>query len=182
MTDILQRRMPVGYFRASRLKIPSDQSNLVGKFLQSMQDMIPDSLSPETTWYLLLVSHLCHLFVPVQKGLSAYLHLLLRSSMQLTNQASAFVALNRPVELGELWIKITIRNLKSLSFIEKQQLSLRLRDLLMEERTLVGIPVVILSLAALAKAQEKDFESAQEHAMAVQQAIDGGKNFHESYL
>lgn len=76
------------------------------------------------------------------------------------------MGLNRPSEFGELWKHITSTCPQPVSFDEKQRHSLRVRELLMKEWTIVGMPLVVLALSAFSAAQEGDFNSPKEREEA----------------
>ncbi|KAG7007737.1 hypothetical protein G7Y79_00008g023750 [Physcia stellaris] len=67
--------------------------------------------------------------------------------------AAALVSLGKPEEIGELSLHLT-KNSSSEHKDTKELISKRLRDVLMKEWTLVGIPLVITALSSLAKAEE----------------------------
>ena len=64
-------------------------------------------------------------------------------------QAAALVACGKPQELAALYSHLVI----GLSIQQQERVSQRLRDVLMKEWTLVGIPLVITGVAALVSAQ-----------------------------
>ncbi|KAI9728071.1 MAG: hypothetical protein M1834_007787 [Cirrosporium novae-zelandiae] len=67
--------------------------------------------------------------------------------------AASLVALNKPSEIGLLFTYIR-QEQKSESKEELRQVLVRLRDVLMKGWVLVGIPVVVTAVAALAGAEE----------------------------
>ena len=64
------------------------------------------------------------------------------------------MACGKPDQLGLLSTYIN-RQLDPNSQSEKEKISKRLRDVLMKEWTLVGIPLVVIAVASLAKAEEE---------------------------
>ena len=69
----------------------------------------------------------------------------------MTTQASSLVACGKPEQLSALYSHLTGHETSSL---ERERISKRLGDVLMKEWTLVGIPLVVTAVAALAKAEE----------------------------
>lgn len=75
-------------------------------------------------------------------------------------QASSLVACGRPEAIADLYLYLASQERFSAS-AQRKRLSRQLRDVLMKEWTLVGIPLVITALAALAAVEkEEDVESA----------------------
>ena len=73
-------------------------------------------------------------------------------------EASTLVACGKPEEIGALSSYVQDQ-LDQGDATERRLVSKRLRDVLMKEWTLVGIPLVITAVAALAKAEEgSDFD------------------------
>lgn len=63
-------------------------------------------------------------------------------------KAAALVSLGKPEEIGQLSLHLT-KDSSSEHKDSKEQISKRLRDVLMKEWTLVGIPLVSESAAAM---------------------------------
>lgn len=72
-----------------------------------------------------------------------------------SSQASTLVACNKPEELGPLYTYITETSSgTALNYEAQKRVKARLSDLLMKEWTLVGIPVVVIAITALAKVEK----------------------------
>ncbi|KAL8794787.1 MAG: hypothetical protein Q9195_002741 [Heterodermia aff. obscurata] len=67
--------------------------------------------------------------------------------------AAALVSLGKPEEIGALFVHLT-SSMPSEHKSSKEHVSKRLRDVLMKEWTLVGIPLVVAAVASLAQAEE----------------------------
>ena len=65
------------------------------------------------------------------------------------------VACGRPEALADLYLFVASQEAFSTS-TERKRLSRKLRDVLMKEWTLIGIPLVITALAALAKVEREE--------------------------
>lgn len=79
---------------------------------------------------------------------------------QRQTQAASLVACGRPEAIADLYLYLASQERFSAS-AQRKRLSRQLRDVLMKEWTLVGIPLVITALAALAAVEkEEDVESA----------------------
>ncbi|KAJ9235460.1 hypothetical protein DTO169E5_6176 [Paecilomyces variotii] len=67
---------------------------------------------------------------------------------------STLVACNKPEEIGPLYTYITESSGTALNYEAQKRVKARLSDLLMKEWTLVGIPVVVIAITALAKVEK----------------------------
>lgn len=109
----------------------------------AVREQVPSTLGPNA-WYLIVVSHPTPHITFLRK--CYFFPLILK-------QASALVACGKPEEIGKLASYIYNRpNIATAS--ERATVSKRLRDVLMKEWTLVGIPLVITAVASLATAEE----------------------------
>jgi len=83
--------------------------------------------------------------------------------------AAALIASGKPAEVGSLSTYLRDNQKPAPSPEQRVQLSLRLRDVMMKEWTLVGIPSVIIAMTSLAKVEG-------EHEMQAAQLSDKWKN------
>ena len=114
-----------------------------------IRSRIPSNLGSHG-WYIITV---CTLTSPTT----------LRLLIKLFTQASSLVACGKPEELSSLYVYATGSD-SPLTTAEKQQLSRRLQDVLAKAWTLVGIPLVVLAAAALAKVEGRDKIDFDENA------------------
>lgn len=100
---------------------------------------------PEDGWYLLTVEPF-----PIIRP-QAEISKLIRAKLK----ASSLVACGRPEAIADLYLYLASQEGFSAS-AQRKRLSRKLRDVLMKEWTLIGIPLVITALAALAAVEKEE--------------------------